>query len=86
MAENVRVSGVAAFLAAGLLGGGAVLPSVAAAEPAAIQGGKGVAERLAVIRDIGEQYGSSVQAAAKPEPDPFAENFINTFNQTSGLS
>lgn len=81
MAGNSRATGIAAFLAVGLLGGGVALPTVAAAEPAVARGHSCFATRLAEVRAIAGQYGDSVQFSAKPQPDPFSDVFVRSFGK-----
>ena len=82
MAGNSRVTGVAAFLAVGLLGGGAALPTVAAAEPAVTRGQNCVAARLAEVRAIAGQYRGNFRSSAKPQPDPFSDVFVRHFTDS----
>lgn len=81
MAGNSRVTGVAAFLAAGLLGGGVALPTVAAAEPAVAGAPNSVAERLAGIRASAALTGATDPGTTVPPT--FKDNFIRHFNDTA---
>ena len=83
MADNSRVTGVAAFLAAGLLGGGVALPTLAAAEPAVTGAPNSVAERLAGVRASAALCRDSIPLAGKPDPDPpFSDTFVKHFGDT----
>ena len=81
MVGNSRVTGVAAFLAVGLLGGGAALPTVAAAEPASTRGQNCVAARLAEVRAIAELTGTTDPGTTVPPT--FKDNWIKQFHDSA---
>ena len=80
MARNSGISGVSAFLAVGLLGGGVTLPPVAAAEPG-VSRGLNVAERLAEVRALAEL--TDTPDPGTTAPPTFKDNWVKQFNDSA---